>query len=106
MQGVKNEGEEFPLCRGLRIRLPWLWWLWRHRFGPWPAQCVKKSSVGVPLMAQEVKNLTSMHEDVGSIPGLVQWVKKVEVLQAAAKVAYMAWIPCCRGCGAGRQLQL
>ena len=26
-------------------------------------------------MAQQVKNQTSIHEDVGLIPGLPQWVK-------------------------------
>ena len=26
-------------------------------------------------MTQQVKNPTSTHEDVGSIPGLAQWVK-------------------------------
>ena len=29
----------------------------------------------VPIVSQQVKNPTSNHEDVGSIPGLVQWLQ-------------------------------
>ena len=31
--------------------------------------------LGVPVVAQEVTNPTSIHEDVGSIPGISQWGK-------------------------------
>ena len=30
---------------------------------------------GIPFVAHWVKNPTSIHEDVGLIPGLAQWVK-------------------------------
>ena len=39
---------------------------------------------GVPVVAQWVKNPTSIHEDVGSISGLAQWVKDPALLQAEA----------------------
>ena len=35
----------------------------------------KKPALRVPVVAQQVMNLTSIHRDSDSIPGLSQWVK-------------------------------
>ena len=35
----------------------------------------KQAILEIPVMAQQVKNLTSIHEDKGLIPSLTQWVK-------------------------------
>ena len=36
------------------------------------SQSLKEILDGVPLVAQQVKNPTSIHEDMGSIPGPIQ----------------------------------
>ena len=60
--------------------------------------------LGVPIVAQRVKNPTSIYEDLGSILGPAQWVEDLAFLQATVPVADRAQTWCCCGCGVGGQM--
>ena len=51
---------------------------------------IKKVILGVPFVAQWLPNLTRIHEDAGSIPGLAQCVEDLALLWLWHKPAAVA----------------
>ena len=66
----------------------------------------KKIKERVPVVAQQVENQTSIHEDAGFIPGLPSGLRIQCCCKLLAWVTDVAGILHCYGCWGGQQLQL
>ena len=57
-----------------------------------------ENNLGVPLEAQWVKNMTSFHEDAGSILSQAEWVKDSVLLQLWCRLGSDPWPRNCICC--------
>ena len=66
-------------CCDFDLHFPNLCWCWLsfHELIGYLSleKCLSNPLSGVLFVAQRLTNLTSIHEDMGSIPGLTHWVK-------------------------------
>ena len=67
----------------------------------------KKQVSGSSPCGSVEMNPTSIHEGMGSIPGLTQWVQDLVLPWAVVEVTDVARIPRCCGCGvAGSKIRI
>ena len=66
---------------------------------------IRRGGLGVPAVAQRVKNLISIPQHAGWILGLIQGFEDLALPQTATEVTDVAQIWHCCGCGIGWQLQ-
>ena len=67
----------------------------RYHLTPVRMAIIKNTKEGVAIVAQQILNSATICEDVGLIPGLVQWVKDAMSCGVDGR-----WLRC--GCGVGQ----
>ena len=93
---LTDKGLLFKICKQL-IQL--------HKKQKQKQKPVQSKSGPEEFLPQQEMNLTSIHEDAGSIPGITQWVKDLALQQVVVSVADAAWICHCYGCGVDSLIQ-